>query len=177
MANSRFMSFLQAVERKVNAVPIRRMWALLIDVWLFFIFFSPIYTRIESQLYLRKIDNLLLGHIPEEAVLLSMLLWIGILLYDSVLQIDSLWLMMMWAMYVVVTGYCLKGTPGMLMMELRFRDKNGGRPKLYQLIIRHFATYISALPLFLGYIWMFFDKKHQTWHDMISGVVIVDKSE
>lgn len=177
MADSRLMSILQAVERKVNAVPIRRMWALFIDAWLFFIFFSPIYGRIESQLYLREINTLLLDHVPEEPLWIGMLLWIGVLLYGSVLHISSLWSMLMWAMYVVITGYFLKGTPGMLLMELRFRDGNGGDPSLLQVMARHFTTYISALPLFLGYIWMFFDKKRRTWHDMISGVVIVDKSE
>ncbi|MHB1459108.1 MAG: RDD family protein [Armatimonadota bacterium] len=171
MADSRLISFLQAVERKVNAVPIRRMWALLIDFTIFRMLFSPIYSHLDSPWLMRGINNLLSDYVPVMPRL------VGLIIYDRILQISNLYAVLLWAIYVVITSRFLKCTPGMLSMELRFRDGNGGDPSLYQMMVRHFTTYISALPLFLGYIWMFFDKKHRTWHDMISGVVIVDKSE
>lgn len=172
MVNSRFMSFLQAVERKVNAVPIRRMWALLIDNMYFMIINAMRYEYLKGPRIIPWGSESLADHFPfviRSGIFFS---------YDYALHIMTLYGFMLWSIYIIVTSYYYKGTPGMLQMELRFRDKNGGnRPNLYQMVARHFATYISALPLFLGYVWMFFDKKHRTWHDMISGVIIVDKSE
>lgn len=35
------------------------------------------------------------------------------------------------------------------------------------------AKYVSALVLYLGYLWAIFDKDRQSWHDKIAGTVVV----
>nr|CAH7338391.1 RDD domain-containing protein [Vibrio chagasii] len=40
-------------------------------------------------------------------------------------------------------------------------------------VARYLLYYISAMPLFLGFIWALFSKKNQCWHDMIAKTVVV----
>jgi len=66
------------------------------------------------------------------------------------------------------------GTPGKMALRLRVLDANTGQaistPKA---IGRYFAYYVSALPLFLGFIWVGIDKKKQGFHDKLAGTVVV----
>ncbi len=40
-------------------------------------------------------------------------------------------------------------------------------------LLRYIARILSAIPLFLGYFWMLWDKEKQCWHDKIAGSVVV----
>jgi len=41
---------------------------------------------------------------------------------------------------------------------------------------RIFAAYLSVIVIFLGYIWMLWDKERQCWHDKLVGDVVVPVS-
>ncbi len=69
-----------------------------------------------------------------------------------------------------------KGTPGKLVLSAHVVDaETGENLRLGQAIIRYIAYFASALPLCLGFIWIAFDKKKQSWHDKIAGTVVVRK--
>lgn len=38
--------------------------------------------------------------------------------------------------------------------------------------VRYLTRILSALPLFLGYLWMLWDPRRQTWHDKLAGTVV-----
>jgi uncharacterized RDD family membrane protein YckC len=40
---------------------------------------------------------------------------------------------------------------------------------IHQALIRSLMQILSALPFFLGFLWMIWDKDKLTWHDHISG--------
>jgi uncharacterized RDD family membrane protein YckC len=40
-------------------------------------------------------------------------------------------------------------------------------------IVRALASLLSLLPLGLGFLWILFDPQRQTWHDKISGSLVV----
>lgn len=40
-------------------------------------------------------------------------------------------------------------------------------------IIREFVSWISSLALGLGYIWILWDNKRQTWHDKVAKTVVI----
>jgi uncharacterized RDD family membrane protein YckC len=66
------------------------------------------------------------------------------------------------------------GTPGKMALRLRVLDANTGQAiSTPQAIGRYFSYYISALPLFLGFIWVGIDKKKQGFHDKLAGTVVV----
>ena len=65
-------------------------------------------------------------------------------------------------------------TIGKKALGIRVIDFRTGGPIGHgRAVLRYFAKILSAIPCFLGYFWMLWDKERQTWHDkMISDVVV-----
>jgi len=53
--------------------------------------------------------------------------------------------------------------------------RTGGKPSRAQFVLRYIGYYLSALPLFLGFLWVFVDPRRQAWHDKLSGTVVVHR--
>jgi uncharacterized RDD family membrane protein YckC len=67
-----------------------------------------------------------------------------------------------------------QATPGKMVLSLRIHDAaTGNKPSAGQCVGRYFAYLVSMLPLFLGFIWIAFDKRKQGWHDKLAGTVVV----
>lgn len=65
-------------------------------------------------------------------------------------------------------------TPGKMMMGLKVVDATTFGPvPTGRLVLRYLAYYVSLLPLFLGFIWVAFDKRKRGFHDMIAKTVVV----
>ena len=79
------------------------------------------------------------------------------------------------AIAVIIFWICKSATPGKLITKI-IDQKSGGKLSIVQSLVRYFSYYISILPLFLGIIWVAFDKKKQGWHDKIAGTVVVKVS-
>ena len=84
------------------------------------------------------------------------------------------------AVAVVVIGfwrYC-GATPGKIAVGLKIVDAaTGGPPTLGRLVLRFFAYFVSALPLYLGFLWAAFDRRKQGWHDKIARTVVINSEE
>ena len=66
------------------------------------------------------------------------------------------------------------GTPGKMATKLEIVDATtGDKMTTGQAIGRYFAYLISALPFCLGYLWVAFDKRQQSWHDKLANTVVV----
>ena len=78
------------------------------------------------------------------------------------------------AVAVVVFWMTRQATPGKMALSLRVVDAaTGNTLTVGQSIGRYLGYYVSMLPLFLGIIWVAFDKKKQGWHDKLAGTVVV----
>jgi len=65
-------------------------------------------------------------------------------------------------------------TPGKMLVKAKIvRAEDLGPPSTGRLIGRFFAYFISIIPVFLGFLWIAFDKRKQGWHDKIAGTVVV----
>ncbi len=65
-------------------------------------------------------------------------------------------------------------TPGKKMLNIRVVDFNTGGPIGYgRSFIRLIGRYISAIPCYLGYFWMLWDREKQCWHDKMANDVVV----
>ncbi|SFK73869.1 RDD family protein [Falsiroseomonas stagni] len=65
-------------------------------------------------------------------------------------------------------------TPGKLALGIRIIDaETGGTPPIGRLVLRYLGYIVSAIPLGLGYFWMLWDARRQTWHDKIGGTLVV----
>jgi uncharacterized RDD family membrane protein YckC len=64
-------------------------------------------------------------------------------------------------------------TPGKAILGLKVVRKNGAKVSFGRSILRFFAYWISAIPLFLGFLWVLWDPKRQGWHDKIAGTQVL----
>jgi uncharacterized RDD family membrane protein YckC len=68
-------------------------------------------------------------------------------------------------------------TVGKRALGIRVYDfRQGGPIGTGRAIGRYFARWLSAIPCFLGYLWMLWDGEKQTWHDKLVGDVVVPVS-
>ena len=65
-------------------------------------------------------------------------------------------------------------TPGMKQMGIRVvRDTDGGPITIGPAILRLVGYWVSGLVFYIGYIWIFIDKRRRGWFDLIAGTVVV----
>lgn len=78
------------------------------------------------------------------------------------------------ALIVLLFWATRQATPGKLALGLRVVDAaGGGAPPIGRLVARYVGYLVSAIPLGLGYLWMLWDPRRQTWHDKLAGTVVV----
>jgi len=86
-----------------------------------------------------------------------------------------------WAVYGLIglvyylVGWSSGATWGMRAMGLRMvvLEDPQSAPGFGRALVRYLVSVISGLPLYLGYLWMLWDDKKQTWHDKAAGTVVV----
>lgn len=64
-------------------------------------------------------------------------------------------------------------TPGKWALGLRVVRTDGRPLTIWRSILRYLAYWLSALPLFLGFVWIIFDAKRQGWHDKIADTCVI----
>ena len=85
----------------------------------------------------------------------------------------ALSLIINWGYYTYFEGSSGQ-TLGKMALGIRVYDFRVGGPIGYgRAFIRQIAQILSAIPFFLGYFWMLWDKEKQCWHDKIAGSVVV----
>ncbi len=66
------------------------------------------------------------------------------------------------------------GTPGKRILKIKVVDATTGKPlTVLQSVVRYFAYFVAAFPMFVGFFWIFIDKKNQGWHDKIANTVVI----
>ena len=92
----------------------------------------------------------------------ALMLWTGALF-------TTFFGMVYFLFFWVVAGF----TPGMGLLGLRLVRVNGEHVPLGRALIRFVGYWISALFLFVGFLWILVDRRHQGWHDKLSGAVVI----
>ena len=65
-------------------------------------------------------------------------------------------------------------TPGKMLVGAVIVDADSlGAPSMGQLVGRYFAYIPSMLALGLGFLWIAWDPRKQSWHDKLAGTVVV----
>jgi uncharacterized RDD family membrane protein YckC len=68
-------------------------------------------------------------------------------------------------------------TPGMSAVGIRVISFDGSGSIGYgRAFIRWIGGYVSAIVLFIGFLWMLWDKENQCWHDKLASDVVVPVS-
>ncbi len=103
------------------------------------------------------IDTLIIGVIPGmlfrgNANILSFLLGLGY----------SVWMLSTYS-----------ATVGMMILKIKIAKESGGKLSYQDAALRYFASILSGIALGIGYLWMIWDSRKQTWHDKIAKTVVV----
>ena len=73
-----------------------------------------------------------------------------------------------------IWGYGDGQTVGCIITGIRIvADRTGVEPGYRLGIWRSICESVSILTFGCGYLWSFFDSKHQTWHDKLAGTVVI----
>ena len=75
--------------------------------------------------------------------------------------------------YFVFFWTLLGYTPGKALLGLRVVRQDGRPLSAGRALLRYLAYWISAVPLFLGFIWILFDHQHEGWHDKIADTHVI----
>lgn len=79
--------------------------------------------------------------------------------------------------FVAALAVCWRlwsSSPGKRLFKTKIVDAGSGAPiSDRQIILRLIGYFISALPLFLGFFWISWNRKRQGWHDLIANTVVV----
>ena len=133
------------------------------------------YLNLPRRLAAVLLDLLLLSFIS------SLAGWLILLEYpntEAIIHFFSMFLLLLAVPGVAALWWLFQGTPGKLLLGCRIVDaRDGGRPRLWQVLVRLLGYGLSALPLGLGFLWMIWDKRHQAWHDKLARTLVVEDDE
>ena len=111
------------------------------------------------------VDGILLG--------IATLVLLAIVGYNTSRALGALLALAYWTYFEGTSGQ----TVGKKAMGIRVIDFKGGETLGFgRAFIRGIGRYVSSIPLFLGYLWMLWDKENQTWHDKFANSVVVPES-
>jgi uncharacterized RDD family membrane protein YckC len=82
---------------------------------------------------------------------------------------------LVWIGYHVAMWSWQGATLGGRVFGIRVVETDGTPLTLSVALVRSLAAFLSALPLFLGFIWTAWDTRKQSWHDKLTGTVVVWK--
>jgi uncharacterized RDD family membrane protein YckC len=140
------------------------------------ILFAPHGARLVAYL----VDGILLGVLVLAVTISLTLLTAGLATAGAGPLALLSGLLLVVAIFTVSLGYFpwfwVNGgaTPGMRIFHLRLvRDRDGGPIGWGEASIRLIGMWISASVFYLGYIWIFIDKRHRGWQDLIAGTLMV----
>jgi uncharacterized RDD family membrane protein YckC len=86
---------------------------------------------------------------------------------------DVLFIAIIGASVVGFWRYC-GATPGKIAVGVKIVDaRTGDTPSTGRLVLRFVCYLLSALPLYLGFLWAAIDRRRQGWHDKIAGTIVV----
>jgi uncharacterized RDD family membrane protein YckC len=67
-------------------------------------------------------------------------------------------------------------TPGKRLVRIRVVDE-GGAPRIgyRRAAVRRAIWFLGGLCLYVGWLWVFFDRHRRAWHDKAAGTLVVDR--
>lgn len=66
-----------------------------------------------------------------------------------------------------------QGTAGKRLLNIKVTDLKGNRLSLGTSLLRNTAKILSVLPVFFGYLYIFLNKKQQSWHDITANTLVI----
>jgi uncharacterized RDD family membrane protein YckC len=74
--------------------------------------------------------------------------------------------------YFVLFWVLVGATPGKRILGLKVMRAGTQRLSWGRAIVRYIGYWISALPIFLGFLWILVDTRRQGWHDKLADSIV-----
>ena len=97
----------------------------------------------------------------------------------TVLVLLAAFLLLFAAVFLYFPFFWSRGgqTPGMRPFGLRVvRDRDGGRIGWGTASLRMLGMYVASSVFYLGFAWVFVDKRRRGWHDLIASTVVIKQA-
>jgi uncharacterized RDD family membrane protein YckC len=78
-----------------------------------------------------------------------------------------------WVFYFVGAWVLVGQTVGKRILGLKVASLDGSLPTFKQALIRYAGYWLSAMPLFLGFLWVLADDERRGWHDKIAHTCVI----
>lgn len=79
--------------------------------------------------------------------------------------------------YMPLAIYFLATTLGKKVLGLKVVSYDREKLKFFQVLLREWwGKFLSLAPLGLGFIWLAWDKRKQTWHDKLAGTLVIKEN-
>ena len=98
-------------------------------------------------------------------------------IFSQLIRAVPLILIFQFLYFILFWAFANGATPGMMLLRIRIAQANGSEISFGQSVIRYVGFILSALPLFLGFIWVLFDDQNQGWHDKIAKTIVISEEE
>lgn len=89
------------------------------------------------------------------------------------LSLEGRGFLLLWLAYHVAFWAWSGSTLGARVFGLVLVEMDGRRVGFQVALVRALASFLSAIPLFLGFIWVAWDLRKQSWHDKLAGTCLV----
>lgn len=116
------------------------------------------YAGFWTRLAAAFIDGLIIGIVP------------GMVIKGNNVNVVSFLIGLAYSIWMLST---YQATVGMMILKIKIMKENGNKVTYQDAILRYFASILSAVALGIGYLWMIWNDKKQTWHDIIAKTVVV----
>lgn len=125
-----------------------RFWAMLVDTLILMMVIYPIFYLIYGDAFMYEASNLSLTNN----------------LINYVMPFFA----------ILIFWHYKSATPGKMMIKATIVDATSyEQPSMKQYVIRNLGYIVSLLPLGLGYLWVGWDKRKQSWHDKMAHTLVV----
>ncbi len=90
-------------------------------------------------------------------------------------NIISMVCLVIWIIYSIAMDCSVhQGTYGKKLLNIKVVNEKGERLTFEEAFKRNVSKVISTFTFNLGFFWMIFDPKKQTWHDKIAAALVVE---
>jgi uncharacterized RDD family membrane protein YckC len=153
----------------------RRLIATTIDLVILMLLSIPLTSLLRWLLFagtnpFDEISQLAAGSILTITELVQILHQNGILYKHIIYHGSSIVLLYL---YMIVSWKLWAASPGKYIVGAKIIREDGAPPSLWQYHLRLFGYIPSALFLFLGFFWIYFNKQRKAWHDYIANTFVV----
>ena len=144
----------------------RRFWATMIDGIVLNVATFPV-SLIVSLPMSSRFENLRGEDLSPDHIAALMGTWALLAAFATVIS---------WLYFALLHSSPRQATVGMMALGIQLTDLQGRRVSFARATGRLFASFLSGMTLFIGYLVMLFTERRQTLHDLIAGTLVMRKA-